>query len=48
MPRTEKQFAGLVAAVAGIVYLQKFAGKEAKALGIPAVAVSAAVWLLSQ
>jgi hypothetical protein len=48
MNRGEKQLVALVAAVAGIVALQKVAGKEAKALGVPAVAVSAAVWLLSQ
>lgn len=47
MSRNEKQFAALVAAVAGIVVLHKFADKEAKALGIPAVAVSAVVWALS-
>lgn len=47
MSRSEKQLAALVAAVAGIVVLHKFADKEAKALGIPVVAVSAAVWALS-
>lgn len=47
MSRTEKQLVGLVAAVAGIVALHKFADKEAKALGIPAVAISAAIWALS-
>lgn len=47
MSRNEKQLAALVAAVAGIVVLHKFADKEAKALGIPAVAISAAIWALS-
>lgn len=47
MSRSEKQFAALVVAVVGIVALEKFADKEAKALGIPAVAVSALVWALS-
>lgn len=47
MSKNEK-FVVLAAAVAGIVVLQKVAGKEAKALGIPAVAVTTAVWLLSQ
>lgn len=47
MSRGEKQFAALAAAVAGIVLLHKFADKEAKQLGIPAVAVSAVIWAFS-
>lgn len=47
MSRSEKQFAALVVAVAGIAALTKFADKEAKALGIPVVAVSALAWALS-
>jgi drug/metabolite transporter (DMT)-like permease len=47
MNRNEKAIVGLVAAVAGIVVLNKYAAKEAKALGIPMVAVSAAIWALS-
>jgi hypothetical protein len=47
MNRTEKQLLGLVAAVAGLVVLHRFADKEAKQLGIPVIAVSAAVWALS-
>lgn len=47
MSRNEKQFLALVAAVAGITVLHKFADKEAKALGIPAVAVSALIWAFS-
>lgn len=47
MSRNEKQVAAFVAAVAGIVALHKVADKEAKALGIPVIAVSALVWALS-
>lgn len=46
MSRGEKQFAALIAAVVGIGVLQKFADKEAKKLGIPAIAISAALWAL--
>jgi hypothetical protein len=47
MNRNEKQLFALVGAIAGIVALHKFADKEAKALGIPAVAVAATIWALS-
>jgi hypothetical protein len=47
MNRTEKQLLGLVAAVAGLVVLHRYADKEAKALGIPAVAVATVVWAFS-
>lgn len=47
MSRSEKQFVALIGAVAGIVVLHKVADKEAKALGIPAIAVGAAIWALS-
>ncbi len=47
MSRKDKQVVALVAAVVGIAALHKFADKEAKALGVPAVVVSAALWALS-
>lgn len=47
MSRNER-YAALAVAVVGIAYLQKFAGKEAKSLGLPVATVSVAVWLLSK
>ncbi|MEU2426934.1 hypothetical protein ABZ619_38980 [Streptomyces sp. NPDC007851] len=48
MSKRDKQAAVFVGAIVGAAILSKVAGKEAKALGIPAGALAIVSWLVSQ